>query len=416
MRLDESTEDTEVHLELAPLIDVLFLLVLFFAVSTSLISPEDLGRLKERLLGLTVSHAELSDRAEAQTARIGRLEADLGSRDAALARQTEQIGTQTAHIRRIEGDLLTQGAVLADQSGQLATQAGRVGQLERDLAARTTALARQTEQAGAQAARLERLERDLTAQATVAAERARAADEQARRVIVLDGELGTARAQAAAQMEVAQRLAGEKRAADEALTRERAERAGRQDEAAALSAELERLRQQLLQLGTENRRYQEAFAADEKRLAGVAETQRRLRSNLDQLISDKTLGVEQVDDRLVLQLSDKILFPAGNDQLKPEGLTVLASVAEVLKQRVKGLPIQIGGHTDTVPVSGGRFVDNWQLSAARAINVVRFFEAQGLDPTRLSAVGYGAHQPIAGNDTPEGRSANRRIEIVLLAK
>lgn len=413
MRLDESTEDTEVHLELAPLIDVLFLLVLFFAVSTSLISPEDLGRLKERLSGLTVSHAELSGRTEAQTAHIGRLEADLGSRDTTLARQTGQIGMQAAHIRRIEGDLLAQGAVLADQSGQLAVQAGRVGQLERDLAARTTALARQTEQAGAQAARLERLERDLTAQATVAAERARAADEQVLRVIVLDGELGTARAQAAAQMEAAQRLAGEKRAADEALARERA---GRQDEAAALSAELERLRQQLLQLGTENRRYQEAFAADEKRLAGVAETQRRLRSNLDPLIADKTLGVEQVDDRLVLQLSDKILFPAGNDQLKPEGLTVLASVAEVLKQRVKGLPIQIGGHTDTVPVSGGRFVDNWQLSAARAINVVRFFETQGLDPTRLSAVGYGAHQPIAGNDTPEGRSANRRIEIVLLAK
>jgi chemotaxis protein MotB len=79
-------------------------------------------------------------------------------------------------------------------------------------------------------------------------------------------------------------------------------------------------------------------------------------------------------------------------------------------------PVQVQGHTDDVPISGRlaeRFPSNWELSAARAVNVARFLQERGVDPTLLSATGYSEYRPRAGNDTPEGRQQNRRIEILL---
>jgi chemotaxis protein MotB len=75
----------------------------------------------------------------------------------------------------------------------------------------------------------------------------------------------------------------------------------------------------------------------------------------------------------------------------------------------------VEGHTDDVPIKSAAFPSNWELSAARAIAVVRFLQDQGVDPAKLAAAGYGEYQPIAGNDTPEGRAQNRRIEITLAA-
>jgi chemotaxis protein MotB len=81
---------------------------------------------------------------------------------------------------------------------------------------------------------------------------------------------------------------------------------------------------------------------------------------------------------------------------------------------VENKVIRVEGHTDDVP-AGGAYPTNWELSTARALAVVRFLQSQGIDPSRLAAAGYGEYRPIAPNDTAEGRSQNRRIEIVLAA-
>ncbi|MFT3915821.1 MAG: OmpA family protein [Anaeromyxobacteraceae bacterium] len=115
--------------------------------------------------------------------------------------------------------------------------------------------------------------------------------------------------------------------------------------------------------------------------------------------------------RMTVKLKDKILFSSGSAKVGREGQEALAAVAGVLKG-IDGKVIRVEGHTDNVPV-GGAFPTNWELSTARALAVVRFLQAQGLDPARLAAAGYGEYRPIAPNDSAEGRSQNRRIEILL---
>ena len=109
---------------------------------------------------------------------------------------------------------------------------------------------------------------------------------------------------------------------------------------------------------------------------------------------------------------------SGSPNIKPEGLDVLKNIGTILKERMGQLDILIGGHTDNIPVSVGEgLADNWGLSAARAVNVVRFFEKEvGIDPSRVAAVGYGEHRPVGDNATRAGRAQNRRIEIVLLPR
>jgi chemotaxis protein MotB len=112
---------------------------------------------------------------------------------------------------------------------------------------------------------------------------------------------------------------------------------------------------------------------------------------------------------------DEILFDSGESTLKPEGVEVLRRIAAVLIKAEKLIVVQ--GHTDNVPIVGQlaqRYPTNWELSAARSVNVARFLhEEAGLDPTRLSATAFSEYQPRADNATEEGRQKNRRIEILL---
>jgi chemotaxis protein MotB len=112
-------------------------------------------------------------------------------------------------------------------------------------------------------------------------------------------------------------------------------------------------------------------------------------------------------------LTDKVLFDSGSAQLKPAATPELTQVAQLLRldQRHQ---IMVEGHTDNVPIHGSQFPTNWELSTARASGVVRFLIGHGVDKGRLGASGYAALHPIASNATDEGRSHNRRVEIVLL--
>jgi chemotaxis protein MotB len=138
-----------------------------------------------------------------------------------------------------------------------------------------------------------------------------------------------------------------------------------------------------------------------------------LASSLRTEIEAGRIELMELRGRTTVQLKDKILFASGSATLGADGKDALRRVAEALRD-VQGKVVRVEGHTDNVPTgSGGPFPSNWELSTARALAVVHALRDAGVDPTRLSGAGFAEFQPIAANDTPEGRSLNRRIEIVL---
>jgi chemotaxis protein MotB len=131
------------------------------------------------------------------------------------------------------------------------------------------------------------------------------------------------------------------------------------------------------------------------------------------MIASGKLRVKIVRGRMVVELSENILFDSGRADLKTEGQAALTEVAGVLAS-ISDRDFQIAGHTDNVPIKSARFPSNWHLSTARAVTVALYLADHGVPSLRLSAAGYADTQPAASNDTPEGRQQNRRIEIVLM--
>ncbi len=111
-------------------------------------------------------------------------------------------------------------------------------------------------------------------------------------------------------------------------------------------------------------------------------------------------------------LTDSLLFASGSATLDAQGDPLLSEVADLVNVD-QTHPIAVEGNTDAVPVQGGIFPSNWELSTARASTVVRYLIGKGVDPQRLTAIGYASLRPIASNATAAGRALNRRVEIVL---
>jgi chemotaxis protein MotB len=155
----------------------------------------------------------------------------------------------------------------------------------------------------------------------------------------------------------------------------------------------------------------------EKELVALQSTRDELVAELKNEIADKTVQVERIRDQIRMSLVDEVLFEFGEATLKPAGIAVLGKIGAVLA-RATDRRVEVQGHTDNVPITGAlakRFATNWELSAARATNVVRFLQEQAkLDPTRLSASGYAEFRPKGPNDVDAGRRQNRRIEILLI--
>ena len=141
---------------------------------------------------------------------------------------------------------------------------------------------------------------------------------------------------------------------------------------------------------------------------------------LREILSDRD-NIRIVGDRFVFQ--SEVLFPSGGADLNADGQTEMAKLAAALLDVAKEIPpeinwvLRVDGHTDNVPLSGtGRYADNWALSSARAIAVVKYLIGQGVPADRLVAAGFGEFQPIAPGDTPEAHATNRRIELKLTEK
>jgi len=188
-----------------------------------------------------------------------------------------------------------------------------------------------------------------------------------------------------------------------------------------LNKELQEKEQQLTQKETEilskeknisvlrNKQYQRQRQSNE--------LQKSIKTAFSSL-NKESFSVKEKSGRLYISLSNQLLFETASIDINSEGKKALQKLASLLKSNASGLDIWVEGHTDNMPVTGAElpFKDNWQLSALRASVVVRLLVENGVSPQSIVAAGHGEHLPIASNATPEGKSENRRIEIVLLPK
>ncbi len=126
---------------------------------------------------------------------------------------------------------------------------------------------------------------------------------------------------------------------------------------------------------------------------------------------DDSVQVQVEKDRVNLVISDRILFDVAEAELRPQGLATLDPLIPILKNEPHRITVE--GHTDNLPITTAQFPSNWELASARAASVVRYLQRQGIASDRLRAVGYADTRPVAENDNPAGRSANRRVEIVI---
>jgi chemotaxis protein MotB len=140
---------------------------------------------------------------------------------------------------------------------------------------------------------------------------------------------------------------------------------------------------------------------------------RDLFSQLKALVDAGTIEVMFREGRMVLKLSNAILFDSGKTQLRPEGETAVGKIVPALLS-VGKREFLVSGHTDNVPIKTARFKSNWELSTARAVSMVNVMIAAGYPPDQLGAAGFGEFDPVASNDTEDGKELNRRIEIVLM--
>lgn len=136
-------------------------------------------------------------------------------------------------------------------------------------------------------------------------------------------------------------------------------------------------------------------------------------SRFRSLIDAGRLSVSITRGRMVINLPQDILFASGSADLGSDGRGTLGEVAQVLAE-IEDRSFQVEGHTDDQAISTVEYPSNWELSAARALSVVKLLVAQGVPPENLSGAGYGEYQPVAMNETVGGRRMNRRIEIVML--
>ena len=157
---------------------------------------------------------------------------------------------------------------------------------------------------------------------------------------------------------------------------------------------------------------QMSIKAAEQRFANDAQTIEQLFTRYG---AQKIARLEIGENKIRIVFMAPVLFESGSAFLKKESLPVLQQVVKSLNDMPNS--IQIEGHTDDRPLlPGSKFDSNWELSSARAFAVLRFFEINGLPEQRLSATGYGEFRPQESNATPEGRSANRRIEINIMRR
>ncbi len=198
-----------------------------------------------------------------------------------------------------------------------------------------------------------------------------------------------------------------------------------EDKKAGLEQKLQEAQGTLEMYESETGSLEEKLDTTKKQLAELREQQREQKKRLEKYrdlakkladtFESGELSVKVRDGKMVIEMRDDVLFDSGRAELNESGQEVLTQLADVLGD-IQDREFLIAGHTDDVPISSGRFEDNWELSATRASNVVRLLSDEGVDPESLAAAGFSEFDPVASNETEDGRAKNRRIEIILMPK
>jgi len=169
----------------------------------------------------------------------------------------------------------------------------------------------------------------------------------------------------------------------------------------------------IFQKGTRSDR--ETIEQLSQQLNDLKQAQRLLEQRLSQEIKDKQVSLKMMEKGLVITFLADILFDSGKDKIRPEAYSILSKVARVLNENVPDLKVGIEGYTDNEPIRFSGWKSNWELSSARALSVLHYLsDKENVESVRLSAIGYGEFQPVASNETREGRQLNRRVEVVIL--
>jgi chemotaxis protein MotB len=155
----------------------------------------------------------------------------------------------------------------------------------------------------------------------------------------------------------------------------------------------------------------------ENKLGQMQATYNDLVDDLKKQIQNQEVTIDTFQKKISVTFVDRILFKTGKATITSEGAKVLLKVGKTLKN-VKDKKIRVVGHTDNVPIISRnryyKYPSNWELSAARAARVIRFFQKKvGLDPTTMEAVGRSFYDPVASNETAKGRAQNRRVNIII---
>ncbi len=150
----------------------------------------------------------------------------------------------------------------------------------------------------------------------------------------------------------------------------------------------------------------------EETIRTINDLSQQLSTTLADLIDSEDVIIKKGDDWLELEMKSKVLFGSGEARLETKAVPIIGKIAAILQTSAN--PIHVEGFTDNNPINTPRFPSNWELSAARSASVVHLLERYGLNPSRMTAIGYGEFKPIADNATEEGRKKNRRVVLVVL--
>jgi chemotaxis protein MotB len=415
------------------------------------------GALSERVAGLETERAKLMSEEEALQLAL------------AKARDEIDAGIEEARLAAARADALN--LLIDDMKARAASKEAELSSLKSDLAGAATKLTeaeknRIADLAAAEALRerLKSSDAELTAMTLALEEQRKRAEE----TLTLLAAAEAAKVDTTRELSEAQRRAGLLAAAEVALTKEKSVSAEGARRMALLNQQVAQLTSQLgvlqglldaaaekdaaskvqvealggqlnaalAQVAGEQRRRAEleeaerirleaeakALAAEAAEAKDEAKQLERFRSEFFGQLRDLLAGregVRVVGDRFVF--SSEVLFQPGAADLSDEGKAQIAGVVQTLNEISADIPegidwiIRVDGHTDNLPLSGvGKFADNWELSQARALAVVRYMQTGlGFPPERLAATGFGEYRPVAEGDSPEARAQNRRIELKL---
>lgn len=357
---------------------------------------------------LTQRQADLDAAGQKITAFEAQVAALIAARDQATADATakaDQLRLSQSQIDEMRAKLQSSGDELAAMTLALDEARKKAEETLTLLAAANAAKDQLQDQMNTQLTEAQKQAALRAAAEKALADQSQMGDDAAKKVALLNAQVSALRAQLAQLQSV--------------LDAAQQKDAQSQVQVDALGSQLNSA---LAQVAAEQKKRAELEEEARKKAEAEAQDLEKYRSEffgrMSQLLQGRA-GVRVVGDRFVF--SSEVLFQPGSADLSPEGLTQIARVAETFRDLSSDIPkeidwvLEVDGFTDDTPLSGqGQFRDNWELSQARALSVVRYMiDGLGFPPNRLKAAGYGQFSPVASGTSPEARAANRRIELKL---